>query len=246
MDNSNSGVDASTRLVKDGEGTTSALALSDDVVRVRVQNDNSTGTFLVENDGGSSALAVDTTNMRATCGATGQYIHTQYAEFGIGNATAFVVNTHHAIPFNNLYSTANVTYPPAFGTSTEPATTFTTSEGNGTRASDIVPCIWYTPEHLVIDSVTSIEGADSATGDVTRMHLYSFEFTSGSTSCLTSGTLLAHNSDVTNAGSEQPYLTTWTIDSSDVAATKAIVAFFRSDSVNSDYSINIRVKYHLY
>ena len=77
------------------------------------------------------------------------------------------------------------------------------------------------------------------------MHLKSFTFTSGATSCLTAGALLAHNSDVTNAGSEQAYKSTWTVDSASVDANKVILAFFESDSVNSDYSINITVKYHL-
>ena len=77
------------------------------------------------------------------------------------------------------------------------------------------------------------------------MHLFSYDFTSGSTSALTNGTLLAHNSDVTNAGYEQVYLSTWTVDSAAVASGKVILATFRSDSVNSDYSLNITVKYHL-
>ena len=77
------------------------------------------------------------------------------------------------------------------------------------------------------------------------MHLFSYDFTSGSTSALTNGTLLAHNSDVTNAGSEQAYLTTWTVDSASVSAGKVILAFLKSDSINSDYSVNITIKYHL-
>ena len=77
------------------------------------------------------------------------------------------------------------------------------------------------------------------------MHLFSYTFNSGSTSALASGTLLAHNSDVTNAGSEQVYKSTWTVDSADVDANKVILAFFKSDSVASDYSVNITVKYHL-
>ena len=40
-------------------------------------------------------------------------------------------------------------------------------------------------------------------------------------------------------------LTSWTVDSAAVASGKVILAFFRSDSVNSDYSVNITVKYHL-
>ena len=77
------------------------------------------------------------------------------------------------------------------------------------------------------------------------MHLMSYTFNSGSTSALASGTLLAHNSDVTNAGNEQAYKSTWTVDSASVTAGKVILAFFRSDSVNSDFSLNITVKYHL-
>ena len=105
--------------------------------------------------------------------------------------------------------------------------------------------MWFVPDNISIDSVTSIEGADAATGDTTRMHLKSFTFNSGSTSCLTAGELLASNSDVTNAGNEQAYKTTWTVDSANVAADKVIVAFFKSDSINSDYSVSIAVKYHL-
>jgi hypothetical protein len=48
-----------------------------------------------------------------------------------------------------------------------------------------------------------------------------------------------------NAGSEQAYLSTWTIDSASVAAGKIILATFRQDGTNSDYTVNITVKYHL-
>ena len=100
-------------------------------------------------------------------------------------------------------------------------------------------------DDISIDSVISIEGADNATGDTTRMHLFSYDFTSGSTSALSNGTLLAHNNDVTNAGSEQAYTGSWTVDSAAVSSGKVILAFFRSDSINSDYSLQLTVKYHL-
>ena len=48
-----------------------------------------------------------------------------------------------------------------------------------------------------------------------------------------------------NGGSEQPYLSTWTVDSAAVTSGKVILAFFKSDSINSDYSVQIKVKYHL-
>ena len=112
-------------------------------------------------------------------------------------------------------------------------------------ASQIVPMIWRLPDDITISSITHIEGADGATGDTTRMHLKSFDFTSGSTSCLTNGALLAHNTDITNAGNEQAYLSTWTVDSANVDANKAILCFFRNDSINADYSITVTVKYFI-
>ena len=244
MDNSNCGVDTSTRSVKDGEGTLSALALSDDVVSIKPNNDNTAKTFLVEDSSGNDLLAVDTINSKVK--ALGNYVNTQYATFSTGNseAQAFADDTHQAITFSSA-NYGSIVYPPAFGTGTDPATSFTTAEVNGTRASDIVPVLWYINDNISIDAVKSIEGADTATGDLTRMHMFSYTFTSGATACLTSGTLLAHNSDVTNAGSEQPYLSSWTVDSAAVTAGKVILAFFKSDSINSDYSLQVTVKYHL-
>ena len=245
VDNSNNGVTTSVKTVKDGEGTSSCLAISDDLLRIVPQNDDGGSTLEVRTNSGTQVLAVDTTNQLVT--ASGNYVNTQYAYFGTDyvDSSAFADDTHQAIPFSASGNMANPLYPPAFGTSTDPATTFTTADANGTRASDIVAVMWFVPDAISIDSVTSFEGADTATGDTTRMHLFSYTFTSGSTSALTSGTLLAHNSDTTNAGSEQAYKSTWTVDSASVAANKVILAFFKSDSINSDYSINITVKYHL-
>ena len=246
VDNSNSGVDTTVRSVKDGEGTVSCLSISDDALLVKPQNDDTAAALSVRSTDNTAVLQVDTVGGLVT--ASGNYVNTQYATFSIGNSESgnFIDDTHQAIPFSSAnYATAGSGHIPAFGTSTDPATTFTTAEGNGTRASDIVPCLWYVNDDISIDAIKSIEGADTATGDTTRMHLFSYTFTSGATACLKAGTLVGHNSDVTNAGSEQPYLSTWTVDSAAVSAGKVILAFFKSDSINSDYSIQVTVKYHL-
>tara|TARA_Y100001963_G_scaffold155640_1_gene247346 strand:- start:1480 stop:2268 length:789 start_codon:yes stop_codon:yes gene_type:complete len=244
LDNSNSGTPTSVKNIKDGAGTKTALLVSDDNVRIIPNNDDTTSALMVRNTLGATVMQVDTTNELVY--GSGNIVNTQYATFSVGNTQSQYnsANNHHAIPFSSAtYGTSN--YAPTFGTGTDPATTFTTADSNEERASDLVPCLWYITDAISIDSVTSIEGADASSGDTTRMHLFSYDFTSGATSCLTNGTLLAHNSDVTNAGSEQPYLTSWTVDSAAVTSGKVILAFFRSDSVNSDYSLNITVKYHL-
>ena len=173
-----------------------------------------------------------------------------YAYFGIGYSgfSHIIADTHYPLPFQGSPYLNSSDADVDFGTSTDPDTSFTTANTDTQYASQISPMIWYVPDNIVIDAVYSLEGADNATGGTTRMHLMSFDYTSGSTSTLTSGAVIASNSDVTNAGNEQTYLSTWTVDSSysSVLSGKAILALFRVDSsIASDYSVAVTVKYHL-
>jgi hypothetical protein len=103
-------------------------------------------------------------------------------------------------------------------------------------------------DNMTIDRVIFWQGADAATGDTTRAHIFQYDVvtTAGSTSGdLSSGTVVAHGADITNAGYEQAYYQQMTIDSADINAGKILLFTFRSDSVNSDFSINATIKYHL-
>ena len=247
VDNDSDGVGTTDIVITDGKGTKTCLKVSDDILRISPQNDNTIGTLRVKNTGGSNILAVDTTNSVVKVNENQDYANTQYAYFGVNYAdfSNLADDTHYPIPFSVASGGATATNDVDFGTGTDPDTSFTTANTDTQYASQIVPMMWLVPDNISIDSVTSIEGAGSASGDTTRMHLQSFTFNSGATSCLTSGTLLAHNSDVTNGGNEQAYKSSWTVDSSDVSANKVILAFFRKDTENSHYSLNITIKYHL-
>lgn len=248
VDDDTNGIDTGLEVITDGEGTASALKLSDDSLRVIPQNDDNTGAFSVRSKGGTPLLSVDTTNSVVKAGVGQFNVFTQYAYFGVSSAdfSSPIANTHYPIPFGGVNGGSSLLNDVDFGTGTDPDDTFTTADTDTQYASQIVPMMWFVPDNISIDSVTSIEGADNATGDTTRMHLKSFQFNSAATTCLTSGELLAHNTDTTNAGNEQCYGEEWTIDQASVTGgNKVILAFFRSDSVNSDYSINITVKYHL-
>ena len=240
LDNSNNGTPTTVKNVKDGAGNSTALMVADDQIRIFPTNDDSTTTLLVRAKTGNTVLQADTTNNLLY--GSGNIVNTQYAYFSVVTThfSSAAANEHYAIPFANGNNAATTSYI-SLGTGTDPATSVDTNS----VAYKLVPVMWYIPDNMTIDAVYSFEGADAATGDTTRMHLMSYDFTSGATSPLTNGTLLAHNSDVTNAGYEQPYLSTWTVDSSDVVAGKVILAAFRSDSNNSDYSLTIKVKYHL-
>ena len=242
IDNSNAGFDTNIDQIKSGNGAGSALYLSKNNLKVQPTTDSTTNSVIYDKDG-NILFQVDSTNDYVK--ALGNQVNTQYAYFGITNvdSTAYAANTHYAVSFLSNGSMANSDVD--FGTGTDPDDSFTTADTDTQYASQIVPMMWRVPDNITIDSISHIEGADNATGDTTRMHLKSFDFTSGSTSCLANGTLLAHNSDVTNAGNEQAYLSSWTIDSASVVSGKVILCFFRSDSVNSDYSLNVTIKYHL-
>ena len=246
MDNSNSGVDSTTRVVKDGEGTQSALALSDDQVAITPKDSDGTAILKVTNKSGTAVLTVDSTNNLVN--ASGNKVNTQYAYFGANyvNIDTFAANTHYPLSFSAASGGLTATNDVDFGTGTDPDTTFTTANTDTQYASQLVPMMWYVNDDITIDEIKHFEGADAASGDTTRMHLMSYTFTSGSTSCLTSGAVVANTSaDNTNAGNEQPYLKDWSIGTADIDAGKVLLCMFRSDSVNSDYSLSVTIKYHL-
>ena len=163
------------------------------------------------------------------------YFHTNSSE-----SSSWGAGYHHMLTFENYNNTAS----PHLGNDPDPATSFTTSNTTHFEAESLVTCLWYISENTYIDAIYSLEGADDPTGDVTRMHAMSFDFTSGATSCLTNGTLLAYSPQISNDGNEQPYLSTWTVGSPSVTAGKVIVVTFESDTINSDYGLNVKIKFH--
>ena len=247
---SNVGFDSTTRIICSGDGADSAISLSDDVLSVQPQNDDTTGTMLVKNNAGNNILAVDTTNSKVLLGAS-QVPPTNYAHFGIGNdaSGAFSADTHYAIPFQTLYSLGSAVVSMGSSTSssfndTNPATSLTISN----TAMDVVNMYWFVMDNITIDAVKWFHGADTATGDDTAAHLmaYTVDIANGSTGGdLSSGVVVADGSTITNAGYEQIYYQSMTVQSADVDAGKVILFTFASDTVNSDFSINCSVKYHI-
>ena len=245
--NSNTGLSSTIKQITCGDGDATALYLSTRNLKSQPVTDSTSATTLCDKDG-NALLTVDSTNDVVKVNSGQQIANTQYAYFGVGDTGMgnILVDVHYAIPFKTFQTQGSVDID--FGTGTDPDTTFTTADTDTQWGSQLVPMMWFVPDNISIDGVTSIEGADAnlSGGDATtRMHLLSYTFASGSTSALSSGTLLAHNSDVTNAGNEQAYLSTWTVDSASVAGGKVILAFFRTNNVNADYSLNLTIKYHL-
>ena len=247
---SNTGVDATTRAVQTGDGAATSISISDDVLSVQPQNDDSVATLLCKTNAGNNILAVDTTNKKVLVGASQIAATTQYAHFGAGfdsGSLTFVADYHYAIPFNFMFYQNDVQMGSSTSSSfndTNPASTLTIS----TTAMKAVGVYWYVMDDITIDAVKWLHAADDATGDVTAAHLmsYTVDTANGSTGGdLSSGTVLADGATITNSGYEQIYYQSLTIQSADVDAGKVILFTFASDTVNSDFSINATVKYHL-
>ena len=246
---SNTGVDATTRTVQDGAGNTTAISLSDDVLSVQPQTDDTTGVMLVKNQAGSNILAVDTTNSKVLLGAS-QLPPTQYAYFGTDNNASSVLaaDIHYAIPFvTNQSSAVTISFGSATSSSfndTNPSTSVSFTQSANTYTT----YYWYVMDNITIDAVVWLHGADNATGEATAAHLmaYTVDIDNGSTSGdLSAGVVVADGATITNAGWEQIYYQSMTVQSADVDAGKVILFTFASDTVNSDYSINATVKYHI-
>ena len=248
---SNTGADATTREIQDGFGNNTSASISDDVLSVKPQNDDTTGAFLVKNKGGNNILAVDTTDSLVKVGASQINATTQYAYFGANFAdqSAFTADIHHAIPFNTGMTTGVAGTAMGSSTSssfndTNPATSLTLTTG----AHHFAACYWHVIDNITIDAVSWWHGADTATGDSTAAHLMGYDVVSDNSSNsgnLSNGTVLADGAGISNAGHEQIYYQNMTVQSADVDAGKVILFTFASDTVNSDYTINATVKYHI-
>ena len=243
--NSNTGIGSSIKQITCGDGDTSALYLSDRNLKVQPSTDSTTNTVIYD-AGGNALLTVDSNNDLVKAGIGQHTVNTQYAHFGIGSADSVwagaVANTHYAVPFNGYANQALV----SMGTGTNPATSLTIA----TTGDDVTCCLWYVMDDITVERVIWWHGGDAASGDTTRVHLNSYTIATGVNSTsgdLSSGAVVADGDgvDIANAGYEQAYYQQLTVQSADVDAGKALLFMVRSDSVNSDYSINATIKYHL-
>ena len=161
--------------------------------------------------------------------------------WSVSNGMGLLAGYHY--PFfatNGINFTADLS-PINLSNGTDPATTLTFSN----NAMSWHERFHYVTHAMSIESAIVRTTADAVTGDTVRYHIMSYDFTSGSSSVLTSGVLVAHTADITSAGYEQMYNTDFTIDSAAVAAGKVLIATIESDSVNSDYSATLQLNYYL-
>ena len=242
---SNVGIDSTTRVICSGDGADSALSLSDDNVLIKPVNDNTAGTLSIQNATGNAVLLADTINSKILVGASQVAVHTQYAYFGCSSSMQLgaVAGTHYLIPFSTMaFSSAAV----AFGTGSDPSTSYDISANN--TGDDITSSLWFLPDNITLDAIYFLAGGNAASGDTVNIHLMSFDIDQGAGAGkgdLSNGTVIAGGADIASLGYENIIYQATSPSSADVDAGKVIVATFESNGTNSDYAINITVKYHI-
>ena len=246
IENSNAGFDTNTDKIRSGDGTQSALGLSTNNVQIKPGSDNTKILNVVDIDN-NSLFTVDSTNDVVKSGINQNHVNTQYAYFSNDSAgtSSMVSGIHYGIVFGGSYRSNYLTANRLeFGTGTNPDTSYTITA----TAHALVGQAWYIPDAITIDAVYFWVGGSAGSGDTIRCHLMSYDIvtTAGATGGdLSNGVVVADGADIVNAGYEQAYYQSMTVQSSSISAGKALFFTFRQDGTNSDYSISATIKYHL-
>ena len=241
----NTGVDATTRAIETGDGATTVLSLSDDNLKIKPVNDSTTGTLVVQNSSGDAVMIVDTTNSKVLVGASQVAANTSYVYFGTSssNALAVVAGTHYMIAFGNTYRESGTI---TLGTGGDPATSYDVSANN--NGDDLTSGLWYIPDNITIDQVYLFAGGSAASGDTINIHLMSYDIDKGygtGKGDLSNGAVIYGGGEIASRGYENIVYQAAGASIADVDAGKVILATFEANGTNSDYAINITVKYHV-
>ena len=249
---SNVGFDSTTRVVCSGDGADSALSLSDDVLSVQPVNDDTTGTMLVKNQGGSNILAVDTTNSRVLVGASQVNCMTLFKDFGLFDAN-MVAGSHHLLDAGNFrhYSGAASLNPTVFGTGASPDLSVTI----GANPEIYLTSYWLLSNNITLDEVQIMAACD---GDTTmNFHVLSLDVVTGSGSTagdLSAGVYNAANGSFSEGSpslspltveNDRATITTLTIDTADIDSGKVILATAENVGGTDDVTCQLNIKYHI-
>ena len=243
---SNVGIDSTTRLLVDGLGQNTAISLSDDVLQVQPQTDNTTSNFLVKNQGGSSLLTVDCTNSRVLAGSSQVNVLTQYAFFS-GTRLDPLAGYHVMIPFQSSHSfgATDSTTEVNLGNSGNPATTLDVSGEVDTSLWS--SCYWYIVDPLTITSVHVIVGGSQSSGDALGFHLCKFDMdTSTNHGDLSNGVVMADGGYISDANEDVIKTASLSVDTSNNTTTAGQIVLLTVESDSTDeISINATVKFNI-
>tara|TARA_R110002020_G_scaffold10104_7_gene39190 strand:+ start:4049 stop:4813 length:765 start_codon:yes stop_codon:yes gene_type:complete len=236
IENSNSGLESTGNMVKDGDGNSSNLLLG--TVRTAIlPTVNSSANFSVKNAGGDFVFKVDGTNKQVKVNETQLTANTQYLRFS-ANDINVDNGTHIGVPVAGQVANTAVT----FGTAGDPVAPTVANNGD-----DWVHYLHYVDTNITVDAVNILVGGQAATGDSLNFHLCNIATSDTTVVNSWSGTTIVADTPVflSNQGYEQFNRLTLNMQSTDVDAGNYLALTIEGNGTNSDYSINAIVRYHL-
>ena len=235
------GVSSSVSQIEDGEGTSTALQVSNNKLKIKPTISNNTNTLLVENINGDDLLVVDTSNSLVKVGTSQVSATTQLLTFRGYRLVAGSAGTHMFVPcggagFSNL---AEITG----GTGTDPSTSFDKT----TTTDETVHMLFNVPYNMIIDSVKVFASTDQDTDCTLNYHVMSYDMVADGTTNdgnLSNGTVLA-DGQATSVDRNVIKSTDLTIQSSSVTSGKVIACFVENETNTDDINLQVQVKYHI-
>ena len=241
VDNDNNGVTTSLKQIKTGNGSNTALQVSDRSLQVKSATDNTTALD-VQNASGTSKLLVDTTNNYVK--ANGVHVNTMYKEFGLYDFSPTQGYHNPMICNNMMFSDSGddiIADDSMFSNGADPATSLDLSSNGTSKVA--TACYWYVLDNISIDAIRVLATCDSS--NALNFHVYSYDLdTSSNHGDLSNGTLLAHIGSSVSATSSTVKTSTLTIDSASVSSGKVILAFVENESGTGDIKSQLNIKYH--
>ena len=238
----NTGFDSTTRLLVSGDGASSAASLSDDVLSVKPVNDNTTGTMLVQNSGGSNILSVDTTNSLVKAGASQLNTLTLFKEMGLYEFSPSTSGYHYPLIANQMgmQGAEALTFDNDWGNGADPATTLDVS--GLTDPENAIAIYWYLENNITLDTVRFLARADDTS--TLNFHLFAYALDTSSNHGDLSGGVVHANGTV-DATSTTIKTGTLTLDTADIDANKVVIGFVENSGATHDLSVSFNIKYHI-
>ena len=238
----NTGIDATSRVIEDGDGNSTSMAASTNTFTVQPRAANSSQTFAVANLGSDNILKVDTSASACKVGLAQVNATTLFKEMGLYDFSPASAGYHYPLIANTMFIPTGATVFAAdstWGNGTDPPTTVDVSAL--AAQENAIAVYWYIEQNITLDVVRYMVTADGS--DALVMHLFSYTLdTSSNHGDLSAGAVHANAS--VSATATTIKTGTFTLDSADINAGKIVIGFVESDST-TDLSIALNIQYHI-
>ena len=241
VDNNNNGVTTTLKQVKSGNGSSTALQVSDRSLQVKSATNN-TAALDVQNASGTSKFLVDTTNNFVK--ANNVHVNTMYQEFGVFDLENTQQNYYNPLFANTNASSQSEPEGLSEIMGTGPATSLDISAVS-MGSETLIGAMWYVMDNITIDAGKLFVDTD---GQACDCKVFSYDIVEGDGA---TGGDLSNGTEIMNSGSTlsnvNNAITTaaLTVTSANVSSGKVVLAMVRNTGGTNRITAKLRIKYHI-